>query len=455
MLCFGWDWVAQKILAREILTEERPVEKHASSHMTPRNQKLYTAMKTFCVALVRLIADQVDHRKDLTIGLTSSNFIEGAHELPEYQLCIDTLKGDSVISSHLDKRIGIAGFGYTLVTPNGLLDALVKLISEGKEPVFDDLFDQTYTEFEDTFYCQTVECEAIAPVQGWWLSGNLQERSGNTPLIKLSDNLRISQLSVEEEKAVHLMELVRRYGFRWTDQLYGIRATYQRAKLVLRIDEEIASDVERVAEEEFVQINDRIEEVLETVRVFRKGSIRQGGIYHRVNSWLLSGIMRNMRKPLGDPIANLTPMYLLETEQDLAELEGFWKSVQIAKAKGHRFLNVAMRRFAESNERHHVEDRLIDLMIAAQALSQSSSSKAKGGVIAEYVGTHVVETDKSKVRGIMQNTYKLRNSIVHDGDASGWLKRTGKQPGDVMVVVNTAEEYLREALKKTVMEAAQ
>ncbi len=424
--------------------------------MTPSNQKLYTAMKTFCLALVRLIADQVDHQKDLTIGLTSSNIIEGAHELPEYHLCIDTLKGDSVISSHFEKRIGIAGFGYTLVTPNALLDALVKLISEVKEPVFDEhLFDQIYTEFEDTFYCQTVECEAIAPVQGWWLSGTLQQRSGNTPLIKLSDNLRIGQLSVEEEKAVHLMELVRRYGFRWTDRLYAIRATYQRAKLVLRIDEEIALDVERVADEEFVQINDRIEEVLETVRVFRKGSIRQGGIYHRVNSWLLSGIMRNVRKPLADPVANLSPMYLLETEQDLAELEGFWKSVQRAKAKGHRFLNVAMRRFAESNERHHVEDRIIDLMIAAEALSQSSSSTAKGGVIAEYVATHVVETDKSKVRGIMQDTYRLRNSIVHDGDASGWLKRPGKQPGDVMVVVSTAEQYLREALKKTVMEAAQ
>ena len=267
--------------------------------------------------------------------------------------------------------------------------------------------------------------------------------------------MQISRLSEEEEKAVHLMELVRRYGFRWTDRLYGIRATYQRAKVVLRIDEEIAPDVERAAEEEFVQINDRIEEVLESVRVFRKGSIRQGGIYHRVNSWLVSGIMRNMRKPLADPIANLNPMYVLETEQDLDELEGFWQSVQKAKAKGHRFLNVAMRRFAESNERHHVEDRVIDLMIAAEALAQASTSKTKGDVIAEYVATHVVETDKTKVQRVMEDSYKLRNSIVHDGDASRWLRRTGKQPGDVIVVVITAEEYLREALKKTVIEAAQ
>src|SRR5919205_4008363 len=127
--------------------------------MTSRNQKLYTAMKTFCLALVRLIADQADDQNDLKVGVTSSNLIEGAHELPEYQLCIDTLKDDSVISSHFEKRIGIAGFGYTLITPNALLDALVKLISEGKEPVFDEhLFDQIYTEFEDTFYCQTVEC---------------------------------------------------------------------------------------------------------------------------------------------------------------------------------------------------------------------------------------------------------------------------------------------------------
>jgi hypothetical protein len=48
----------------------------------------------------------------------------------------------------------------------------------------------------------------------------------------------------------------------------------------------------------------------------------------------------------------------------------------------------------------------------------------------------------------MQDTYRLRNSIVHDGDPSRWLRRTGKQPVDVIVFVNTAEEYLREALKK-------
>jgi hypothetical protein len=419
--------------------------------MTRRNQDLYTAMKGFCVA----ITEELDHQQHSINGPASSKLIEEARALPEYQRCIETLKADSVISSHFEKRIGIAGFGYTPVTANGLLDALVIPLSEGKRAVFDEhFFDHSYTEFENTFYSQAVTCEAIAPVQGWCLSEELQQRSGNAPLVRFSDDLQIGQLSVEEEKAVHLMELVRRYGFRWTDRLYGVRATYQRTKVVLGSDEEIESDLERAAEEEFVQINDRIEEVLETLRVFRKGSIRQGGIYHRVNSWLVSGIMRNMRKPLADPIANLNPMYVLETEQDLDELEGFWQSVQKAKAKGHRFLNVAMRRFAESNERHHVEDRLIDLMIAAEALAQASTSKSKGEVIAEYVATHVVETDKIKVRRVIQDTYRLRNSIVHDGDASRWLRTTGKQPGDVIVVVSTAEEYLREALKKTVMEAA-
>lgn len=61
----------------------------------------------------------------------------------------------------------------------------------------------------------------------------------------------------------------------------------------------------------------------------------------------------------------------------------------------------------------------------AEALSQSSASRIKGGVIAEYVATHVVEPDKSKVQKLMQDNYRLRNSIVHDGDASRWLKRRG------------------------------
>ena len=112
-------------------------------------------------------------------------------------------------------------------------------------------------------------------------------------------------------------------------------------------------------------------------------------------------------------------------------------------------------RFAEGNERHRVEDRLIDFMIAAEALSQSSASKTKGGVISEYIARHVVEADKSKVQKHMHDAYRLRNSIVHDGDASRWLKRTGKHPEDLIFLVNTAEDYLREALKQTVKKTAQ
>lgn len=424
--------------------------------MNPRNQDLYTAIKAFCVALVRLIIEPLDAREDSIKELTSSNLIERVRELPEYQRSIDALKADSVISAHLEKRIVIAGFGSRALTANNVLEAFTPPTVDGKRPVFDDHhFDLAYTVFEDSFYLPTVECEAIAPVQGWYLSDQLQKRPGNTPLIKFSGDLEISQLSVEEEKFVHSMELVRRYGPRWTDRLYAIRAKYQRAIVPIRNDEDISPELERTVQEEFVRINDRIEEVLQILRVFRHGSIRQGGIYHRVNSWLVGGITPIITKPLADPLVNLSPMYLLETEQDLDDLEDFWQTVQRAKAKGHGFLNVAIRRFAESNERHRVEDRVIDLMITGEALSQTSTSKTKGRPIAEYVASHVVAADKSKVQKHMQDTYRLRNSIVHDGDASKWLKRMGKQPEDLIPFVNIAEEYLREALKKVVEKAVE
>ena len=406
-------------------------------------------MKAFCMALVRLTSEQVGQQEPLT------NVMEQARELPEYQRGIDELKSDSIISVHLDKKIGVAGFGYKPLKATDLLEELVQPISEGKRPVFDDhFFDYGYAVFEDAFQGETVECEAIAPVQGWYLSGPLQERSSNTPLIKFSDDLEISQLSAEEEKAVHSMELVRRYGPRWTDHLYAIKATYPRPKVLMRNDEEFSLEQQNSAEDEFVRINDRIEEVLQTLRLFKPGRIRQSGVFHRVNGWWVSTIIRTFGKPLADPIANLNPMYVLETEQDLNDLEEFWQTVQRAKAKGQGFLNIALQRFAESTERHSVEDRVIDLMRAAETLSKAGASPTKRGVIAKYVASHVVEPDKTKVQDHMRETYKLRNSIVHDGDASIWLKKTGKRPEDLLLMVNTAEEYLREALKKTVMEVA-
>jgi hypothetical protein len=157
-------------------------------------------------------------------------------------------------------------------------------------------------------------------------------------------------------------------------------------------------------------------------------------------------------KPLADPLVNALSLYTLDSGQDLGDLKTLWQTVQKAKAKGHRFLNVAMRRFSDSNDRHHVEDRVIDLMIAAEALSQASGSNNKSKVMATRIASHFPKTEQRKVEGDMCETYRLRNKIMHDGDASKWLKRQGMQMKDLILFVNTSEHHLRRALRKTMEE---
>jgi hypothetical protein len=114
-----------------------------------------------------------------------------------------------------------------------------------------------------------------------------------------------------------------------------------------------------------------------------------------------------------------------------------------------------MRRFSESGERHSVEDRVIDLMIAAEALSEASSSRKKGKVIAQYVASQSLGIDKGKVEDHMLGTYRLRNTVMHDGEASEWLKKNGMQQGELISFVNMAEHHLRQALRKSIETAAQ
>jgi hypothetical protein len=407
-----------------------------------RNKQLHEAVKAYVLAAFRLVsqtarpavAPSASDMGETPIQVSSAEL----SALPEYRRCVEVLSADPVVSGHLNRFVGTSIMGGGHLSASELLE---RIFGPGEYPrhmVFDEKwFGSLYATLERAFDDDSFSCEAIAPLQGLAI---------NAPVVKFSDDLEISQLTPEEERQVHVIEVVRRYGPRWTDRHYAVRAKYRLPKVVVQDQSEISDREKAAAEEKQAEVNERIEEVIHTLRVFRQGTLNYGGVVHRADNWPFGGAMNISGKSLESTYG----IYPLDSDADIDELKGFWNEVQSAKAKGHKFLAVAMRRFSYGCERHRVEDKVIDLMISAEAFSQASTSGKKGKPVADYVSSSAPAGEKNKVRRHIRKSYRLRNAIMHEGDVAGWLTEHSMGVGDLYTFLGMTEHYLRAALRGTI-----
>lgn len=407
-----------------------------------RNKQLLEAVKAYVLAAFRLVSQTASpapppsapDTRETPIQVSSADL----SALPEYQRCVEVMTADPVVSDHLNRFVGTSIMGGGHLSASDLLERVFGPGEYTRHMVFDEeRYGSLYASLERAFDDDSFSCEAIAPLQGLFI---------NAPVIKFSDDLEISQLTPEEERQVHVIEVVRRYGPRWTDRHYAVRAKYRLPKVVVQDQSEISDQEKAEAEAKQAEVNERIEEVIHTLRVFRQGTLHYGGVVHRADNWPFGGAINISGKSLESTYG----IYPLDSDGDIDELKGFWNEVQSAKAKGHKFLTVAMRRFSYGCERHRIEDKVIDLMISAEAFSQASASGKKGEHIADYVSSFATAGERSKVRDHVRESYRLRNVIMHEGDVAGWLTKYSMGIGDLYTFLGMTEHYLRAALRGTI-----
>ena len=117
-------------------------------------------------------------------------------------------------------------------------------------------------------------------------------------------------------------------------------------------------------------------------------------------------------------------------------------------------MSVSVRRFSQSNERGNIEDRIIDLMISAEALFLSSGGSVQGELkyrlahraamlIGESIGDH------RYVFEFMQKAYDVRSSIVH-GSTPKLPKKIDGEKDTLDEFCTDIEMYLRVSTKKVI-----
>lgn len=354
------------------------------------------------------------------------------------------LKADPVIAPQLDSMVGV-GLHRRRIAAQDVLEGLVVRLADdlGDGLRLDQVtFARAYASIEEAFHSADIPFEAVAPLRHF--------RTEAAPVF-LSEEVRIDELGdaeVVEFIRAGQVEVVE--GVALDPPRYAVKVAYRVPK-VLPEGPVASGPAAAQAEAE-----DRVQEVLRAMAVFRGGRLGRGAALHRSPQWFLRGVVQVGPAPRPAPWG---ASYAL-SKQEAHQLPRFWSVLQSAPVRQRKSLAVAMRRFHAACLRSHAEDRLIDLLVCAEALSLNvaadSSDRAEmlhrlalraGSSLGEHRARR--EFDRA-----IRSAYLVRDDVVH-----GSAPRLPPMPDGSLPTlpgyIDGTEALLREALQRAVALAAQ
>ncbi|HEY0100089.1 MAG TPA: hypothetical protein VGB76_14160 [Pyrinomonadaceae bacterium] len=392
-----------------------------------RNETLYAAIRAYVAAAIEFIARKAEQEASrLSISQEDDYFAHcwthalyesDLSEVPEYGAALRELCGDLEISRQLDANVGSYNRGTHTPSAARMMRYALGLGRREEQYVFNPgRFDVEYSAFEEIFYNDRMRCVAVAPLQGLVMED---------AVVPLSNGLEVRRL-IKEEMAPY-----RTPGSVWEDEWCAVRATYEIPKLVgtggedrfkaMTLEERNKGRKKEDAAEE--EANDRIEDVINALRLYGMFTVYHSGIMHLTPKWLFIGSHSVPNRVLGERMIT----YQFGSEGDVRFFPPFWSKLENPKVK--KELGTAVRRFSYSCVRHLNEDKIIDLMIAAEALFLRGTREGEKRFRLAFRAGLFLGADQAarkEVYNRMKKAYDLRSTLVHGGSNPSLRRSRGE-----------------------------
>lgn len=365
------------------------------------------------------------------------------HSLPEYGRLIEAIRSIPEISGQLETLVGTVSQAHRIET-NDVTDRLIWILARLSGGFrFDEL--QFYSSFEKFLsdLCRTsIDYYAVCPLLGVKLEV--------APLV-LEPGIVVDHMTDDEISrclsAGFLPTWPRAQPFANLESVATVRVQYQLSKRIGDCDQPSSSS-------ELGQItgaHEKALDVLHALRVFRPGQVTVPGVLQFSTQWPLEGgISYHYMNPGTMPWFN---KYILHAP-DCEEFHVFWKNCRLVMGRGSTA--GAIRRFSYASDRDRDDDRLVDLMIAAESLflSDAGAPQERGELRYRLAlrAAFFIETSESSRIGVfrhMKRAYDARSSIVHGGEISNeLLKSLNDTPISIKEFVQVTGNLVRIAIKK-------
>ncbi|MGD0177713.1 MAG: hypothetical protein ABSC50_12915 [Candidatus Bathyarchaeia archaeon] len=325
-------------------------------------------------------------------------------KLPEYGTCVDAMMSDAVIAKHLNTLIGTSGWRL-LRTPWDYLSYLVakQIPSEPRELKYDaDSFDRVYRDLERFYYQETIPLHALVPLHN---VSSIEEGE-----IILEDRLRVRKIATRELEEIfdeaQNSRLLPIPSYDIANMRYFAEITYETKKGFGNITPD-SSDTE-------LNVDELIGKVIAALRLFKFGVLGFNLVWilplidTPVVGTRLGSATLGYRRYVGRP-------YLLGAGEAV-ELKDFWKKIAPINLGGSDPLAIAIRRFNYAYERDKPEDRLVDYLVAFEALFFKTGEFGEfrhklASRVARFVARDYDQ--RKQVFKTMGDFYDMRSKVVH------------------------------------------
>lgn len=355
------------------------------------------------------------------------------HRLPEYERVVKLLNADRVIGPQIDKLVGTTTSAMA-IQKDRLIDGVVSSSIREDQLLFDEeRFNLAYLKTESELYAKTIQSVVVGPVAGL----------ADSPRIRFGD-VELDQITDDEAQALLSAGLLQ--TFRGTEPVahastnYVLRLRYELPK---RIGETVPTD------DPFAGIPDAtkaFQEILAVMRLYKSERIALPG---QVTLSEFFGARSRQGPGMTSSPNIFAPTYKLDSGE-ARQLHKLWKQLRDPAVLRRSFIGTAVRRFGYAGDRERVEDRLVDLMIAAEGIFLGSNEIDELAYKLSMRFAHFTTIPKTTVRERFEHVkraYRARSEIVH-GDRLKTLKQAELGPFTEKIA-----DYVRAALRRIVEEA--
>ncbi|MFC1614382.1 hypothetical protein ACFL5K_03710, partial [Gemmatimonadota bacterium] len=364
-------------------------------------------------------------------------------KLPEYKKCIRVIKKSKIINNQIGKYIGtefgggLVGLKYLIRhIPITLLDR--RCITDFKLAEFEIV----YLKFEKALYSDKIYHTRITPIFGF---------ESVSSSIKLEKGIEIKLL---DEKT---MNFLFRFGVVLGGQLqntimytprYGIFVSYELPKKICThwggLNTKQMSLPFKTGELE--------DKIFQSLRLIKEGQIYPSGTADITEPYpgMFGGGAVGLNKVTLPDKHWIGKRYHPLTKREETIFIANWRKIRKLDSNKYKNLNTGIRRFSIACGRESVEDKIIDLLICAEALFLGDSNMELSYKLSLRAAFFLAKNkdEREAIYKSMKKLYSIRSAIVHGNEPSPQNQSFEGKITDLTNKSNTAERYIRAAINK-------
>jgi hypothetical protein len=374
------------------------------------------------------------------------------HEFASWRAVLRAISEDPELERQFDHQVGTE-HGSAHLRPW----ALAMHVLPGPQDVdrAAEIFEVRYREFEEFLAADRLSFVAVWPVQGLSLE---------TGLVALEESVELGQMSNTEIVAALSTGILgmqpRGFGhetiFIVDDYLACLRYHYTLPKIV---QDPVQGKYLGSEPEEFKMI-DRIEETYEQATALLPSDFPlPTGRLQLAAQWMVHG---GSWMPAGENYG-VTPNFRSSPyrrrhrlgEPGAAQLKSIWAQLLCPRAPEE--LRLAARRFGYRRERHRPQDRLVDVLVAAESLYLTGGTTELSYRLAlnaaRYCDPQALQMTRRQIFDLMKDAYGIRSSLVHGGSPKAGNLKVRGDLARLDEVIAAIEDVVRQGLMQALDDA--